>query len=141
MMSKQCTHDDTDCQNFKAVETETFDLTKYEKIELKDARDNEEMLFVGTRKYVDCDDTKTVNAVIAGVKSICYKATTPCYRLKPQQIRADQVPNLRRFNWKSTTYIRIECDDTSCVHCVAIEGNKIRTASFCNCDIVALLPE
>jgi len=98
----QCKHDDNDCQNFKAVEAEAVplpDLSDLQKCRLSDLAEGEEVLMRCKRVKRSGDDSSSVGVEFEGEGSWSFFSAlkTTCYRGNPKKIRADQVPDGRRF--------------------------------------------
>ncbi len=96
----QCKHDEKDCKNFDAAEPKAQELPEIEGYEITTAgelNDGETGLLRMTRKNHCVDNDYSVSFNDPSRDPTWIGNATPCYRLKPGKIRADEVPDLRKF--------------------------------------------
>ncbi len=96
----QCKHDEKDCKKFDAAEPKTQELPEiegYEKIKLYDAQVGERVFVEVIRHGCASDGPDVAGVEYPGRPGYRHCSAEFCYRPKPAKIRADEVPDLRKF--------------------------------------------
>ena len=128
-------------------EPEFPDLPGYEKITVDNLNNGETVLIEAARRQNGCDDAHSLSMEYMGHDRPIHlftKTNTPCYRRAPAKIRADQVPDGRKFRRDNgDIHRRVVCprDDKGSICGVSLTPNADLKMWIDPVELVTLLPE
>ena len=131
------------CELFEA-EPEAPDASSLEKTTVDKLANGEQAWFPGTRTFHLNDGGRYVNVAPKTRDPVWIDPEAPCYRRAPAKIRADQVPDGRKFRRDNgDIHRRVVCprDDKGSICGVSLTPNADLKMWIDPVELVTLLPE